>query len=252
MVPTVTNRRPVVHRAPTGRSYRGASIHASAGVHERVCELLDHALSPGALVCDLGAGSGALGLRLSDSGLDVTAVDVDTTAMASDLRTVELDALDSALTDRFAGAFDAVCAVELAEHVSDPLALCRQAAALLAPTGLFVLSTPNVTHPYSRAKFAATGHFLLFDDEMYWTTGHRNPLPLWLLTQHLRAAGFDHIEHGYAGRFDFDGVRAIARKAASVLQRRGRAELGTTEDGSSLLVMSRLAIASPDSARGPV
>lgn len=52
--------------------------------------------------------------------------------------------LDQLLSER--RAFDVVCAFEVIEHVSDPIAFLKGLAALTDPNGTIILSTPNVNH----------------------------------------------------------------------------------------------------------
>lgn len=44
------------------------------------------------------------------------------------------------------GAFDAVLALELFEHLRDPFAFCQRVQSWLRPGGVMILSTPNVGH----------------------------------------------------------------------------------------------------------
>ena len=55
--------------------YRGLRIHALPGLHEYVAKQLESNLPKGASVIELGAGSGALSLRMADKGYEVTSID---------------------------------------------------------------------------------------------------------------------------------------------------------------------------------
>src|SRR3712207_7345513 len=57
--------------------YAGHSVHAAPGVHEYAVELVRAALPQGGRVLEVGAGCGALALRLRDAGLDVVPTDLD-------------------------------------------------------------------------------------------------------------------------------------------------------------------------------
>ncbi|MEO9079520.1 MAG: hypothetical protein ABI268_09420, partial [Rhodanobacter sp.] len=55
------------------REYKGLSIYAAPGLHEAAADMLRNAVSADVRVLELGAGSGAMSLRLADMGFDVTA-----------------------------------------------------------------------------------------------------------------------------------------------------------------------------------
>jgi 2-polyprenyl-6-hydroxyphenyl methylase/3-demethylubiquinone-9 3-methyltransferase len=106
-----------------------------------------------ARVADIGCGGGLLSESLARAGATVVAIDlsqalIDTarlhlheSGLSVDYRvqsSAELAAAEPA-------SFDAVCCMELIEHVPDPAALVRDLAALLKPGAPLVLSTLNRT-----------------------------------------------------------------------------------------------------------
>ncbi len=106
-----------------------------------------------ARVADVGCGGGLLSEALAREGADVTGIDlgpkvIDVARLhlhESNLQvdyrlqsSAELAALEPA-------TFDAVCCMELVEHVPDPAALVRDLAALLKPGGQLFMSTLNRT-----------------------------------------------------------------------------------------------------------
>jgi 2-polyprenyl-3-methyl-5-hydroxy-6-metoxy-1,4-benzoquinol methylase len=68
--------RQTIQRTASARSYRGHSVHAAPGVHEYAVALVRDALPTGGRVLEVGAGCGALALRLGDAGFDVVPTDL--------------------------------------------------------------------------------------------------------------------------------------------------------------------------------
>ncbi len=228
------------HRTETGRSYGGVPIHAGPRVHEAVLDIVREKLSPGAHVADLGAGSGALSVRLQDHGYRVTALDSNTEGMAAGIDSVEIDVTDlSASVGEH--VFDASLAVEVIEHVDSPVELLRNMIKITKPGGIILISTPNVLHPYSRLKFLLRGTLWHFDPEAFWETGHSTPQLLWLLRAHLESLGVEGIEHGYRGSFEMRGVRKAIVAGLNVMARRENCELGARDGCTTLIVVARTA-----------
>ena len=107
----------------------------------------------GARVADVGCGGGLLSESLAAAGAQVTGIDLGEKVieiarlhlyesnLAVDYRvqsSAELAAAEPA-------SFDAVCCMELIEHVPDPAALVADLAALVKPGGYVFMSTLNRT-----------------------------------------------------------------------------------------------------------
>ena len=99
---------------------------------------------------DVGCGAGLLCEPLARLGAAMTGVD----AAAENIGVARAHAAQSDLAidyragsvDALAGeAFDLVTSMEVIEHVTDPAAFVAGLAAVLAPGGLMILSTPNRT-----------------------------------------------------------------------------------------------------------
>ena len=98
---------------------------------------------------DVGCGAGLLAEPLARLGGAVTAVD----AAPELIEVAKAHAAGQGLTidyracgvEEIEGQFDLITAMEVIEHVVDPAAFVASLAALLAPDGLLILSTPNRT-----------------------------------------------------------------------------------------------------------
>ncbi|HEU0276569.1 MAG TPA: bifunctional 2-polyprenyl-6-hydroxyphenol methylase/3-demethylubiquinol 3-O-methyltransferase UbiG [Rhodanobacteraceae bacterium] len=120
---------------------------------------------PGARIADVGCGGGLLSEALARAGAQVTAVDLspelvevarlhlyETNASLAAPIAVDYRLCDAhALAAQAPGTFDAVCCMELIEHVPDAAALIADLAALLKPGGRVFLATLN----RNPASFAA-------------------------------------------------------------------------------------------------
>ena len=100
---------------------------------------------PGRLL-EIGCGSGERLARFAAKGWSVQGQDVDAKAVAharaSTGLPVHLGPIES--LPGSAGRFDAVVLNHVIEHVSNPVALLRQAGALMAAGGVLVAVTPNI------------------------------------------------------------------------------------------------------------
>src|SRR5215471_10940078 len=110
---------------------------------------LDEAFGDGPCrVLDVGCGAGFLSNDIGLRGRAVTGIDIAADALAvarahdasGRVRYVEGDALALPFED---GSFDAVCAMDLLEHVETPERAIAEASRVLAPGGLFFFHTFN-------------------------------------------------------------------------------------------------------------
>ena len=105
----------------------------------------------GRKVIDIGCGGGILAESMARKGADVTGIDLSDKA----LKVADLHSLESGVTVRYkliaaeqmaaeeAGQYDVVTCMEMLEHVPDPAAIVKAAAALVKPGGKIFFSTLN-------------------------------------------------------------------------------------------------------------
>jgi methionine biosynthesis protein MetW len=107
----------------------------------------------GSRVLDIGCGPGRLARLLHERGCTVVGIDRDPDAVdaasewcervvVADLES-DLDGLD--VIDR-GRPFDAVCLLDVLEHVRNPLQVLQWASKVVSPDSLVLICIPNVTH----------------------------------------------------------------------------------------------------------
>lgn len=209
---TADERTTTARTAATG-TYQGHGVHAAPGVHEYAVELARRALPDGGRILEVGAGCGALACRLRDAGFDVVPTDLH--PPHDWIHRLDLD--DPEWTDETRGPFDLVMCVETLEHVENPRQVLRSIRSLLRPGDRLVVSTPNITHPHSRLKMFLRGAPFIFGPGHYHQPGHISILPDWMLTEHVRLAGFRDVEVTTGGSTWYEGRRRLAHRVETAL-----------------------------------
>lgn len=154
-------------------NYKGLAIHTLEGLHEYVAKIISDNFKPGASVLDLGAGSGAMSLRLHDLGFEVAASDfVEEAFIPRGRIPFSFVDLNDTFSHGFNRLFDVVIAIETVEHLENPRRFVRECCKLVKLGGSLVLTTPNVENPVSKALFVRNGTFMWFDDNSYRRDGH--------------------------------------------------------------------------------
>ncbi len=113
-------------------------------------DLLESHFSSPCNLLDIGCGAGLLSNFLAEKGHTVTGIDLSENslkiAQKNDASTSVCYKKASALDLPFQNeSFEAVCAMDVLEHVEDPLQLVKEASRVLKPGGLFIFYTFNRT-----------------------------------------------------------------------------------------------------------
>ncbi|HQW80650.1 MAG: bifunctional 2-polyprenyl-6-hydroxyphenol methylase/3-demethylubiquinol 3-O-methyltransferase UbiG [Rhodanobacteraceae bacterium] len=151
----------------------------------------------GARVLDLGCGGGILTEALAAEGADVLGID----AADQQIEIARLHALESGSTAQYRhvdaeqlaadmpSAFDAICCMEMLEHVEAPERVLAAGATLLKPGGCLFLSTINRNARSFALAIVAAEHLLRLLPK--GTHRHSMFIRPSELAAGLRAAGFE-------------------------------------------------------------
>jgi len=130
-------------------------------------------------VLEAGCASGHMSEMLHGQGCSVVGVEIDPKVVSPAMQWLERvvvgDFDDDVLWDELAGEqFDAVLFGDVLEHLKDPLHALRESAKHLEPSGMVVISVPNIAHadvkiallkgtfPYSESGLLDQTHIYFF------------------------------------------------------------------------------------------
>ena len=147
----------------TDGNHNSLHVRALPGTHELVVETALRYVPRGSTALDLGAGSGALTQRLLAAQFRVTAADIGD-AFSLDTPFVSIDCNDPSFDRALPSQYDVIASVEVIEHLENPTAFLRCVSRLLTPSGVAILTTPNVENVPARLKFLLGGKVRAMDE----------------------------------------------------------------------------------------
>ncbi len=197
--------------------FQGRSFHerADRDAYEQALGLMD-GVEKGR-VLDLAAGSGYTTARLAAMGFSPKAYDINTEQFVPTELPIEKADLNRGIPEPDASC-DAIMALEVIEHLENPLAFLREAARVLKPGGSLVLSTPNIVSVKSKLLFLFREELHLFYNAVHRmrdpfcseAAGHITPVLPWMLDIFLSDCGFTFRRRTYSNRIGWR-VRPFGR-----------------------------------------
>ncbi|MFH1618398.1 MAG: class I SAM-dependent methyltransferase [bacterium] len=152
----------------------------------------------GRRLLDVGCGSGKLMAMLENRFAEFYGTDCDSKALeAASARGIKISRLDidTAGLPHENDFFDAVTATDIIEHIKEPPHLARECARVLKPTGVLIMTTPNIRHVRHVFKLVASGRFpKTSDDSGSYSGGHTQYFTFSDLRGILEQSGFGPIE----------------------------------------------------------
>jgi SAM-dependent methyltransferase len=197
------------HKSATSYNYEHVPIHAAKGLHEHAINVIQNRCKKGNKVLDLGCGSGAFSRRLQTNGFITISVDLSLDTFSLESECCEID-LNSNFSERFAGDnYDAIVALEVIEHLENPLHFLRQLKLIASSETIILVSFPNTYLYLSVYTFYKNGTFGNWSPFLYWETGHQTILTDWLFEAHLRKAGLVCEEKQFCASFELPPKRLV-------------------------------------------
>jgi SAM-dependent methyltransferase len=193
-------------------------IRAPDGLHDFVVsQVLPRFHRQGDRAVDLGAGSGALVVRLRQAGWDALGVDLDAAGYKADAPFMRVDLNEADFASQLGlGSFELVTSFEVIEHVESPIGFLRNVGRLLTSDGVAVLTTPNLDSAPARLKFLLKGTIRMMDAQSERT--HITPIFWDLFTrQYLSLASVQLVGHDVFPRRGYNLTRPGLAQAMQLL-----------------------------------
>jgi len=178
---------------------------AGVNTHLVAANLLDEA--DGSPVVDIGAGKGNFTHVLELHGYRAIAIDID----PDDYSYARAPFVQANLGDGLplsSASCGGIVAIEIIEHLEEPLLLIREIARCLRPDGFAIITTPNVLSIASKLELVLRGRHEDFDDYSYRVNGHICPVSLQQIVRMCERTGLTLEAETYnVGRLPLPKIR---------------------------------------------
>ena len=178
--------------------------------------------TPTGRALDLGCADGSVAAELRSLGYSVTGVDAaEAPGVKQHVDAFVLADLDGGVPTQVVddGPYDLVVAADVLEHLREPGRMLSELHALVAPGGRLLVSVPNFSHWYVRAR-VATGHFdydrrgILDRGHLRFFTARTMRRLLHSTGWRLRQSATTGLPFGVADRGGRRGTSALLRRLA--------------------------------------
>ncbi len=188
--------------------------------------ILKKYIPTGSTVLDLGSSSGRIFTLFEQIGVTKTH-GADIADYLTVARPKESFSTFDFSADRFPyedDSFDALTSIEVIEHLENPYHFLREAARILKPGGVFILSTPNPDHVFNKISFFIHGTFYRFLDgndhimlfaHYLISKGARKYFEI-LSTQYM----FGQFPYRFFNRFSFPENKTFGRTAFYIFRKK--------------------------------